>query len=90
MNSSPVAPPQRMPQVQDALASLGNLLVNLHDTIGRLESRLEIVTQPAPPSAVSESPSGHTVALVGNLSSLCCGLRGADERLRSLFDRLEV
>lgn len=91
MSSGLCSPTQaRLPQVHDAVESLGNLVGAVHDNLSGLEARLECVTQPKGPTVAEESKPAHNVPLVNSLSGLCQALRAANDRIGHLRDRLEV
>lgn len=79
--------------IRGALDAHESTLAELHETISRLEGRLDPALTPAPPqptgatSGPSAPPCSH-VAL--RLVSLNSGYRHAVERLRELTQRVEV
>jgi len=80
--------------VRDGLSANEETLAELHETINRLESRLETALTPMPPQptgASSTTPVGPPCSQVAvRLAQLNQGYRQAVGRLRELVQRVEV
>lgn len=79
--------------VRDLISANEETLAELHDTISRLEGRLETALTPMPPqpaaatSGPSAPPCSHVAVRLGSLNE---GYRHAAARLRELTQRVEV
>lgn len=80
--------------VRDGLSANEQTLSEIHETISRLEGRLDPALTPVPPqpaSTNSQTPNGppcsHVTARLGALND---GYRHAVQRLRELIQRVEV
>lgn len=80
--------------IRDGLSSNEQTLSEIHETISRLEGRLDPALTPIPPQPASTSgqapngpPSSHVTERLTTLNS---GYRHAVQRLRELIQRVEV
>jgi len=89
-----VPEPVSASRIRDGITAIEETLSALHDAIGSLESRLETVLQPQPPSTAANAsirpasvPQSH---VMGRVSILQEGFEAAINRVRDIAIRIEV
>lgn len=88
-------PPESASQIRDGLTQTEQIATTLHECINRLESRLETVLTPIPPSNQAGVAAGATPGYVGShvfgrISQVNDTISAACKRLAELAQRIEV
>lgn len=89
--AAPPAPKQAAPAVTQQIELLAKQVDHLHGVISSLESRLQVVLAPAPPTGGSaEQPASPVPSVANVLRALNARLQSAINRLNDLHDRIEL
>ncbi len=90
------APPDQSPsQIRDRMTEAEDRLSDLHAAISHLESRLDTILTPQPPSinggvAQGKPPQAPASHLLDRAKTIYLGIAEASDRLRQLMSRVEL